>query len=168
MKTVRELVPLAIGVAVIGGITWFALTRGWAVGPWLLAVLLIAHGLLHVLFVVPRPATGVVAIAATSAPDLETSWLIGGLGIDAGRVRATTTVLVAIVCARFALAALCTLGLIVPAGWWAGLVAGSAVGSIVILTLVLSPSLLLGYAIDLALLWLVAASGWSPAMQVVL
>jgi hypothetical protein len=57
---------------------------------------------------------------------------------------------------------------IVTAGWWAWLVAGSAVGSIVILTLVLSPSLLLGYAIDLALLWLVAASGWSPAKQAVL
>ena len=41
-------------------------------------------------------------------------------------------------------------------------------GSIAILTLVLSPSLLLGYAIDAALLWLAVASGWSPAKPVVL
>ena len=161
----RELLPLAIGVAVIGGITWFALTSGWALGPWLLSALLVAHGLLHVLFVV-RPS-GMAASGALAVPDLGTSWLIGGLGFDARRVRAMSTVLVVIVVAGFFVAALSTLGVLVPTGWWPGLVAGSAVGSIVILTLLVSPSLVLGYAIDLALLWLVVASGWSPSKPVV-
>jgi len=166
MTAARALLPMAIGVAVIGGITWFLLTRGWAIGPWLLAVLLVAHGLLHLLFAVPRsrrPATGSLA----GLPGLTDSWLIGRLGIAAGLVRAAGAVLVALVVAGFGLAALSTLGLIVPTHWWAGLVTGSAVGSIALLTLLYSPSLLLGYAIDLALLWLALVSGWSPVEPVV-
>jgi hypothetical protein len=72
------------------------------------------------------------------------------------------TALAAIVAVGLGLAALATLDFIVPSAWWAGLVVGSAVGSIVLLTLVFSPTLLIGYAIDVSLLWLVAASVWSP------
>jgi hypothetical protein len=157
-------VPLAIAVALIGAATWFLLTRGWAIGPWLLAALLIAHGALHLLFVVPQPE-------ARSAPgggmpwpfDMGRSWLIHGAGLEVGVVRLVGTAVMAIVFAGFVLAALSTLDVLVPAEWWAGLVAGSAVGSIVLLTAFFSPSFLVGYGIDLAMLWLVFASVWSPS-----
>jgi hypothetical protein len=64
----------------------------------------------------------------------------------------------------FSLAALATVGVLVPAEWWNWLVVTSAVASMVLLTLFFSPLLLLGYAIDLALIWLSVTSAWSPAV----
>jgi len=61
------------------------------------------------------------------------------------------------------LAALATVGLVVPADWWQGLVVALAVSSMLLLVLCFSPILLNGFAIDLALLWLALVSGWSPA-----
>jgi hypothetical protein len=68
-----------------------------------------------------------------------------------------------IVFAASTLAALATVGFLVPPGWWAGLVIASAVASMTMLTVFFAPALLLGYAIDIALLWLVLGSVWSPA-----
>ena len=64
--------------------------------------------------------------------------------------------------AMFALAALATVGWIVPAGWWAGLVLGAAATSTLMLVLFFSPALLLGFAINAALWWLVLATVWNP------
>ena len=61
------------------------------------------------------------------------------------------------------LAALATIGILVPAEWWSGLVVAQAVSSLLLLAVCFSPILLNGFAIDLALLWLVFLSGWSPA-----
>jgi len=61
------------------------------------------------------------------------------------------------------LAALATVGILVAAGWWPGLVVGLAVSSMLLLVLRFSPILLNGFAIDLALLWLALLSGWMPA-----
>ena len=44
MKSVTELVPLAIGIAIVGVVTWILLDRNVGLGPWLLAALLFAHG----------------------------------------------------------------------------------------------------------------------------
>ena len=60
------------------------------------------------------------------------------------------------------LAALATVGLLVPAGWWAGLVVAAALSSVLSLLLFWSPTLLLGIAVDLAMLWLVISATWSP------
>jgi hypothetical protein len=62
----------------------------------------------------------------------------------------------------FFLAALSTVGLLVPAGWWAPLVIAGAAGSTIVLGLFFAPALLLGFAINMVLLWLVLASVWSP------
>jgi len=161
MKTLMELLPLAIVVVVMGAGTWFLLTREWAIGPWLLAGLLFAHGWVHLMFVFPQPDPA--AAGSTAWPfDMGGSWLIGGAGLDIGLVRTVGMALMVVVFAGFTLAALASVGVVVPAGWWAGLVVVSAAGSLVLLTMFMSPLFLLGYAIDLALLWLVFASVWSP------
>ena len=72
------------------------------------------------------------------------------------------TVLVALTFATAMLAALATVGILVPTGWWAGLVVATAVGSMLLLALFWSPNLVIGFAVDLAFLWLVLASAWSP------
>lgn len=77
-------------------------------------------------------------------------------------VRTLGIVVMVVAFAGFVLSALATLGWLVPAGWWAGLVVGSAVASTLLLALFFSPALLLGFANN-AMLWLlVMASVWAP------
>jgi len=167
VKGLTSLLPLAIAVALVAAITWFLLTSGWALGPWLLAVLLFAHGWVHLLFVFPQPEPAAAADGRLAWPfDMGSSWLIARAGLDAGPVRTVGRVIMVAVFACSLLAALATVELLVPAGWWAALVVASAVGSMLLVTLFFSPALLLGYAIDLALLWLVLGSVWSPTSTV--
>lgn len=164
MTIARSLLPLAITVAVMAAITWLALTSQWALGPWLLAALLFAHAWVHLMFVFPQPEPAAAAVGRLAWPfDMSSSWLIARVKLDAGLVRTVGRLLMVVVFLCSLLAALATVGLLVPAGWWAALVAASAAGSMLLLTLFFSPALLLGYAIDLALLWLVLGSLWSPA-----
>jgi hypothetical protein len=162
VKTVTELAPLAIGIAVIGVITWWLLDRNPGVGKWLLAGLLVAHGWVHVMFAFPGPEPS-SADGLAWPFDMGRSWLISGAGMDAGVVRTVGLVLMVAVLVSFVLSALSTLGFLVPAGWWAGLLIGSAVGSTILLGMFFSPTLLLGFAINLALAWLALAGPWSPA-----
>ena len=159
--TVRQLVPIAIVVVVLSVVTWLLLTDDWAIGPWLLAGLLFAHGCFHLAFVFPQPDPG--ASAGMPWPfDMTKSWLVRRLGLGVGLVRPVGIAVMAGVAVGLALAALATIGFLVPVSWWAGLVAASAIGSLLLLTMFFSPTFVIGYAIDLALLWLVLASGWSP------
>ena len=163
MKLMTSLLPLAIAIAAAAGVTWFLLTRGWALGPWLLALLLFAHGSVHLVFLFPQPEPATETAGGLAYPfDMGRSWLIGA-GLEVALVRTVGTVLMAAVFILSVLAALATVGLLVPASWWAPLVVASALGSMLLLTLFFSPLFLLGYAIDLALLWLVLGSVWSPA-----
>jgi hypothetical protein len=163
MKGVTELLPLAIGIAVIGGATWFLLDRNVGFGKWLLAGLLFAHGWVHLMFVFPTPEPAPAAGGGLAYPfDMTRSWLITNAGLDVGVVRTVGIVVMVAAVAASTLAALSTVGLLVPAGWWAGLVVGAAVGSTLLLVLFFSPALILGFAINLALLWLALASHWSP------
>jgi hypothetical protein len=41
MRLVTSLLPLAIAIAAVAGVTWFLLTRGWVLGPWLLVRFLV-------------------------------------------------------------------------------------------------------------------------------
>ena len=97
------------------------------------------------------------------SPRAPGSWPVTMVGLDAGIVRGAGVVLTAVTVITSLLAALATIGILVPADWWAGLVVSQAVSSLLLLTLCFSPILLNGYAIDLALLWLVFLFGWSPA-----
>lgn len=167
MRTVIELLPLAIGIALVGALTWFLLDRDLGIGKWLLAALLFAHGWVHVMFVFPRPEGAAATAGGTEWPfDMGRSWLIDGAGVDAGLLRTLGIVLIIATLVTFFLAALSTVGLLVPAGWWAPLVILGAAGSTVLLLLFYSPALLLGFAINLAVVWLVLASVWSPVAGV--
>jgi hypothetical protein len=154
-----QLVPLAITVVVVGGITWLLLDSEIALGRWLLAALILGHGLAHLAFVAPRPAT----TDQLEWPfDSGRSWLITSFGVGPGVVRAAVRAMTVVTITTALLAALATVAILVPAGWWASLVVALAVSSALLLALVFSLMFVIGYAIDLALLWLALASGWRP------
>jgi len=158
--TLVGLWPFAIGIAGIGLLTWFLLRQNVGLGPWLLAALLVAHGWVHVMFVFPRPTP---SGGGPEWPfDMTRSWLVNAAGLDVNVVRIAGIVLMSIVVAGFVLAALSIVGLLVPTAWWAGLLVVGAAASFLMLAIFFSPQLVLGLAIDLALLWLVFGSGWSP------
>jgi hypothetical protein len=163
MNSARQLVPLAIGVAVIGSVTWLLLEGDSVLGPWLLAALLLGHGLAHLAFLVPAPDSARTTGAGMPWPfDLGDSWLVGRFGLNAGIVRAAGVALAAVAIATSLLAALATVGILVPADWWPELVVALAVSSMLLLTLRFSPAFVIGFGIDAALLWLVSLSGWRP------
>jgi hypothetical protein len=165
MKGISELLPTAIGIAVVGGITWFLLDRNVGVGKWVLAALLFAHGWVHLMFIFPKPDAAAATSGGLAYPfDMSRSWLVTGAGLDLGLVRTVGLVVMGVVFVGYLLAALSTAGLLVPAEWWTGLVAGSAVASTVLLVLFFAPALLLGFAINGAVAVLVLASIWSPVV----
>ena len=158
MITVRSLVPLSIAVLVVGLVTGSLLANGSAMGPWLLAALLLAHGLLHVAFAIPRPA------GVSDWPfDLARSWLVVRAGVDAGLVRAIGRVLVAAIVAGLTLAAVGALGFIIPPDAWTFVVAGAASLSLVLLAIAFAAMVLVGVGIDLALIWFALSAVWTPA-----
>jgi hypothetical protein len=163
MNNVSRLLPLAIGVAVVGGLTWVLLDRDVALGTWLLAALILGHGLAHLAFVVPAPDPARTKGAGMPWPfDLGDSWLVGRFGLNPVIVRAAGGALVAVAVVMSLLAAFATVGILVPPEWWPGLVVGLAVSSMVLLTVRFAPAFLVGFGIDAALLWLVFMSGWRP------
>jgi hypothetical protein len=163
MNNVARLLPLAIGVVLVAGLTWLLLDRDVELGRWLLAALILSHGLAHLAFVVPTPEPAKATISGMEWPfDLGRSWPVTRIGLDARIVRGAGVVLTTVTAVTSLLAALATIGFLVPAEWWSGLVVLLAVSSLLLLTLCFSPILLNGFAIDLALLWLVLLSGWSP------
>jgi hypothetical protein len=162
MRTIRQLGPLAIAVAAIGVITWMLISGHDPIGSWLLAGLLLAHGLIHLMFLIPAPSPAAAATAGGMAwPfDLGDSWLVPRTG--AGTVMTAGRILVGLIVACSLLAALAIVGIVVPGTLWAPLVAASAGCSLLLLAIGYSPALLVGVAIDVALLWLVLGSAWSP------
>ena len=160
VKAMGGILPYAVVLAVLGGVTWWLLSRDMAAGPWLLAAVLIGHGVVHTMFAISPAATA----GGPEWPfDIAKSWAVTGAGLDLNVVRAVGAVLIVIVAGGFALAALSTVGLVVPAGWWPAAVGGSAVTSVVVLVLFFNPQLVLGIGIDAVLLWAVATSVWAPA-----
>lgn len=164
-RTIRGIGPLTIVVGAACAATLYLLGSNPLFGRWVLAALLFAHGWVHLMFVFPKPPPpkSHVAAAATAWPfDLGSSWLIGQAGLPAAAVRAIGRVLVVIAFACFLLAALATAAVLVPAAWWvaSGLL-GSA-SSILLLAIAFSPTLLLGFGIDVAVAWLVLAGPWTP------
>ena len=162
MRTVREIGPLGVVVAVVAAVTWMLLSGHEALGSWLLAGLILAHGLIHLMFLAPAPPRAVTASAGGPAwPfDLGRSWLVARAG--AGPIATVGRVLVVAVVCCSVLAALATMGVLVPSALWATLVAGAACCSLMLLVVGFTPALVLGVAIDLALLWLALWSSWTP------
>ena len=159
-KATRDLLPLAIALVVFAAAEWFLLNGGWLLGTWALAAFLAVHGLIHLMFLNPKPPD---AASGTDYPfDPTRSWLVTSAGLDVGAARGLSAVLSAAVAIGFVLAGLATVGLIVPVVWWSTLVIGTSVLSLVLFALFFSPSLTLGIAIDVVLLWLVLSGAWAP------
>lgn len=119
---------------------------------------LLAHAAIHAGFVSPRPP---VTAGGPEWPFELRSWLLGPAGLDADTARVLGMALVALTIAGFALAAVTALG-IAPSGLWPASVAIGAVASIALLGLFFHPWLVLGIAIDVALLWAVLLVRWTP------
>lgn len=163
VRTVAGILPWAIVLMVSGGVVWWLLAREMAAGRWFLAALLMGHGLVHLLFVVPTPAA--TEGGAEWPFDLAQSWAITGIGLDVTVVRTIGLALITVVVVGFSSAALSTVGIIVPSGWWQPIVAVSAVASTILLVLFVEPQLVLGLGIDAVLLWVVAARVWTVSDQ---
>ena len=160
-KSLKGLLLLAVGLVAYGLAVWFLLRNDRAIGWWLLGAFLVGHGLVHVMFVVPQPATRPATANEEYPFDIARSWPVTA-GLDAGLVRLIGVALIATIVVGFVLAGLATIDLLVPTGWWQGLVVGSTVASLVLLALAFRPGLILGVAIDAVLLWLALASSWLP------
>ena len=107
MKTLTQLLPLAIGAALVAGLTWFLLDRDVALGRWLLAALILGHGLAHLAFVVPTPEPARATGSGMAWPfDLGRAWPVTRIGLDARVVRGTGTALTAVTIVTSLLAAL--------------------------------------------------------------
>ena len=126
----------------------------------LLATILMAHGLIHALFLAPRPP------ATAGAPqwpfDLADSWLVSRGGFEVRGFALVGAALAVVTVVGFALAALAAAGWIVPPGTWRPLVVGSAMASAVLLGLFFHPTLLIGFLVDAALVWIVFVMNWNP------
>jgi hypothetical protein len=160
MKALVGLVPWAVVLAAAGGAIWWLVSRDIAAGRWLLAALLVGHGLVHLMFMVPAPTT---PAGGPEWPfDMARSWAVAGVGMDLTVVRAVGLALIAIIIGGLALAALSTVGILAPPGWWQPVVAVSSVISALVLVLFFQPQLMLGLGIDAALLTLAVGRLWEP------
>jgi hypothetical protein len=144
-KTTSTLAPFAAVLLGLGVAIWFLVSQGWAVGWWLLSAFLVAHGVVHILFVVPDRA--------------ELATIGKRVGLTSGEMQSIGTVLGAVVVFGFLFAGLATL---LGSGWWGLLVAVSAVASAAMLGLFFSPQLVLGLGIDAVLLFVVVSGVWHP------
>ena len=160
VKTMAGILPWAVVLVVIGGAIWWLLSHDMAAGRWLLAALLIGHGVVHVLFAAPMPTA--TDGAAAWPFDMARSWAVTRAGLDLNLVRGIGVVLIAVTVGAFALAALSTVGIIVPVGWWQPTIALGAIASAAMLVLFFEPQLVLGLGIDAVLLWVVVTRAWVP------
>jgi hypothetical protein len=125
-----------------------------------LAAFLAAHALIHLSYLAPAPPR---TAAGPEWPfEMANSWLVTAVGVDPGVVRALGTALVVVTVALFLTAALATLGWVVPTSWWPALALGGAIASALTLVLFFHPWLVVGLAIDAALVWAVLVVGWTP------
>jgi hypothetical protein len=160
VKSMAGTLPWAVVLVAAGVAIWWLLSKDMAAGRWLLAALLIGHGLVHLLFAVPAPSP---ADGGAAWPfDTSQSWAVTRAGLDLVLVRGIGTVLIAITVGAFALAALSTVGIIVPSGWWPPTLALGAIASAAALILFFDPQLVLGLGQDAVLLSVVATRAWAP------
>jgi hypothetical protein len=126
---------------------------------WLLGLFLVAHGLIHASFVSPRPP------ATAGGPawpfDLGHSWALSPLGLEGDAGRLLGVALIGLTLVGFVVAAGGAVGILGSNLFVPGVVVGS-VASLVLLVAFFHPWLVLGVAIDVALLWVVLVARWSP------
>jgi len=159
VKSMVGTLPWAVVLVVASVAIWWLLSKDMAAGRWLLAALLIGHGVVHLLFAVPAPAA--TDGGATWPFDTSQSWAVMRAGLDLGLVRVLGAVLIVITVGAFAVAALATLVIVVPAGSWQPAIALGAIASAATLILFFDVQLVLGLGIDAVLLWVALTGPWA-------
>jgi hypothetical protein len=164
MRALVGMLPWVIVLAIAGAAVWLLLDRQVVLGTWVLAGLIVAHGLVHALYLVPPPDAPAGQPSGRAAPrwpfDLERSWLVALAGARRGRRLAL--ILLGAIVGFSALAALATIG-VLPVAWWPALVVLAAGASLVLLVLAFDIQLILGVGIDLVLLVVALTGAWTPA-----
>ena len=162
MRGIVGMLPWVIVLAIGGAAIWLLLGRQAGLGAWVLAAVIVGHGLVHALYLVPPPD----APAGSHGPrwpfDLGRSWLVALAGARRGRRLAV--LLVVVIVAASILAAVATVG-VLPVGWWSALVVLTAVASLVLLVLAFEPQLILGIAIDAVLIVVAVSGAWTPPVS---
>ena len=159
MKGLTGVLPLAAVLLAVGALVWWLLDRGSAVGPWLVAAILFAHGWVHLVFLLPTTPRDTAGTDAENPFDLDRSWLIRR-GVDSRLVHSVGVVLAVVAFVACAAAALAVLGWLIPGAWWTGLVVTGAVASTIVLVLFFAPTLVLGLVIDAGLIALAVQTAW--------
>jgi hypothetical protein len=160
MKGLTGILPLAAVLLVVAGLVWWLLDRGSAVGPWLVAAILVAHGWVHLVFLLPVTERDSSGKGAHDPFDMDRSWLIAR-GADSRFVQSVGVVLAGVTFVAFALAALAVVGWLIPGEWWTGLVVTGVVGSTTLLVLFFAPTLVLGFVINAGLVALAVQTSWT-------
>jgi hypothetical protein len=163
---IRELGPLAIGVALFGLLIAILLQGGNIIGNWLFAAFLFGHGWVHAMYVMPLPKASAATVGGGPQQPFELghSWVLSPLGLEPSAQRTVGSLLVAATIAGFSVAALATIPLLVPAGVWASLVVAASVASLLLIGLFFNRNLIIGVAIDVVLLWVAVSSVWMPSV----
>lgn len=159
MKGPARILPLAAVLLVVAALVWWLLDRGSAVGPWLVAAILFAHGWVHLVFLLPVTGGDSAGSGAENPFDMDRSWLIER-GVDRRLVHSVGVVLAVVTFLAFAAAALAVSGWLIPGGWWISLAATGVVGSTVLLVSFFAPTLVLGFVINAGLVALAVQTAW--------
>ena len=123
------------------------------------AGLLIAHAAIHVAYLSPRPP---VTAGGPAWPfDLGQSWLLPRLGVEPHRARGLAIALISVLVIGFAIAAGVAFGVLPTALWGPALAIGSTASLLLLLTF-FHPWLIVGVAIDIALLAVALLGPWTP------
>jgi hypothetical protein len=125
----------------------------------LLAGFLVAHALVHAAFLAPRPPA--VAGGPPWPFELDRSRMLRTLGVGGEAARRLGMSLLVPALGGFVLASAAALG-IGPAVLWPAAIGVGALGSLALLVTFFHPWLVLGVAIDLAMLAGVLLVGWPP------
>jgi hypothetical protein len=115
---------------------------------------LILHGLVHVGYLTPAPEDPRYPFVP------ERAWFVGAIHLEPTAARALFVAVASLAVLALTLAGI---GVFVSTGWWPAFAVAGSVASLVVLVLGFHPWLVLGVAIDLAILAAVAA-GWPAAL----
>ena len=164
MQWARGLVFPAIGLVCVGALISYLLDQGNVLGNWLLAAVLLGHGWIHVMYLLPAR---VQQSAMATGPDwpfvLDRSWVLSPAGVGSSAQHALGAALVALTIVAFGLAGLASVPVIAPTSLWAPAVLVGSLGSLALMAAFFRPMVLLGLIVDVVLLWAVLFTTWRPA-----
>jgi hypothetical protein len=131
-----------------------------------LGIFLMAHGAVHaILAVAPNPGEEEARPGAFFTA-VDRSWLLPQLGLDAGVIRWIGIILVALSALGFILAGLGVLGVPGLSAVWRSVAIGSSCLSLLLLILFWYPWLIVGVAIDIAVLLMLIWAKW-PTVELI-